>query len=115
MRLLTQDEAKGHIEKMLALTDLPEPTQRQVIEAVELLDDLQYSYYGLSCKAKKPIAVRIIAANFQRTRDQLANDHDVCTTCYQPGHVCFCGREFDGWWDVEELYENEDDITCWPD
>ncbi len=103
MRLLTQPEAVNHQIKLAALPD--QPTQIQAIEAIELLDDLQYTFFKMALKEEKYKDRRY--AEGIRLGDQLielAEEHNVCYSCYQPGYVCFCGSQFNNWFDNEELY-----------
>jgi hypothetical protein len=105
-----------HQVRISELESLPKLTTLQAIELLELLDNLQYTFFKMAFKEKQYKSHRL--AEGARLGDQLidlAKEHDICYTCYQPGHVCTCGREFDGWWNAEEMYESTDDILCWID
>ena len=115
MKLLTQDEAKEHLAKMNVLTDLTELTELQAIGAIELLDDLQFSFYMMARKAEDPERLKSEAVRLRDSMYELAKEHDVCTCCYQPGHVCRCGSEHDDWWNDEDKWTSQDDINCWLD
>ena len=116
MRLLTRDKAKTALAQIKSLGQIADLTQEQAIEAVELLDDLGYSYHKQANNSNDPSSeIRSAAKQLAETRDKMAVEWDICTCCYQPRSVCSCGREFDGWWDAEKLYINEDDINCWLD
>ena len=111
MKLLTQDEAKITLARINILSDLPNLTQLQAIEAIKLLDDLQFSYHKKANSGNDPNGkIRLAAKQSQQIRDEIADDWDICICCYLPMHICQCGREFDGMYNDDEI--GGDDISC---
>ena len=98
MKLLTQNQAQIILARVNVLSKLENLTQMQAIEAVELLDDLAYSYHKMTNSVNDPDqSIRLAANELADKRDELADEFDICTCCYQPNNNCYCGREFDDW------------------
>ena len=105
MRLLTQDEAKIQLAKLKLLGQVAELNQQQAIEAIELLDNLQYSYRKQAHLSENPASIQTASCELEQVRDELANKFNICTCCYQPFCVCICDLDW-----VETLCESDNPI-----
>lgn len=105
MRLLTQDEARMQLARIEALGWIADLGQLQAIEAIELLDNLQYSYHKRAHLSDTPASIQKAARELEQARDDLAENFGICTCCYLPLCVCAC----DVHW-METMRESDDPI-----
>jgi len=103
MKTMTQGQARKAIERLKMLGQKETMSQREAIEALELLDNLAYSYIRCS-KPGSPI--REAAAELEQAGQKIADQYYLCTCCYQPLSVCMCDMD----WGVNDLVEPDDEF-----